>query len=201
MKKIIIGTIAIFFTGGFLTFFVFSGVDNEDKIFALAKPLAKIKNQEKLQAGGVKLAQSKTVAILFGGDMMFDRYIRQKNDGAGYENVFGDLGKLFNGSDCVVANLEGPVTDNKSVSIGSEFGAPNNYIFTFAPSVLSMLERNNFCTVNLGNNHIGNFGKDGIMQTKNLIRSSSLHYFGDTATKGEQRFFVENVKGVKIAFV
>src|SRR5262245_610499 len=49
--------------------------------------------------------------ILFGGDMMFDRTIRQTIDQKGGDFVFSCLDDIFRSNDIVVANLEGPITD------------------------------------------------------------------------------------------
>ena len=46
-------------------------------------------------------------------------------------------------NDLVVANLEGPITDNKSVSAGTAIGSANNYYFTFDPSLAPTLYKEN----------------------------------------------------------
>ncbi len=142
---------------------------------------------------------SKSVKILFVGDMMFDRYIRQATERKGNDFVFAGVKEILAEKDLVVGNLEGPITDKPSVSVGSEIGAHDNYIFTFDPIVASELWKNNIKLVNLGNNHILNFGADGLAQTKENLRSNKVDFFGDPT--GEKRIATWNKNGLKLAFV
>lgn len=146
-------------------------------------------------------AQKKDVTIIFGGDMMFDRYIRQMSVDKGYDHILADVSEKLNTADLVVANLEGPVTDSESQSLHSEIGSYDNYIFTFDPVVLETLKKNKMTLVNIGNNHISNFGTQGVTDTKRFIKEAGLNYFGDTGTTGEQRYYVKEINGQRIAFV
>ena len=202
MNKVIITVFAVLLTGAFLAFFAFSGVQPE-KVFSVSNNINKQQEQKEVLVvnNDKSFKDVNPVSILFGGDMMFDRYMRQTGENKGYGYIISDMTELFNEVDCVVANLEGPVTNNDSVSVNSEFGSPNNYRFTFDSVSVQTLKENNFCLVNLGNNHIGNFGVEGIVQTREFVRAGDLHYFGDTGVKDEQKYFIQNFDGVKIAFV
>jgi len=206
MHKIIITIGALTLTSIFLAFFTFQSVQIE-KVLSVSNVKNKQQIQEEINTSTIvnerynHFEDKKLVTILFGGDMMFDRYIRQMNKSRGYDYVISDMEELFDASDCVVANLEGPVTDNESVSIDSEFGSSDNYRFTFDTAVIQTLKDDNFCVVNLGNNHIGNFGVDGIVQTKKSAQAVGMHYFGNTGIVGEQRYFIQDFDNVKIAFV
>lgn len=146
--------------------------------------------------------QTGLVRLLFGGDMNFDRYIRTIGERNRYTSIFSDdVATLMQTSDCVIANLEGPVTEYASMSAGSIIGSPDNYIFTFDPQIIPVLKNHNFCMVNIGNNHIGNFGNDGIIQTKKYLTQSNLTYIGDTHTENEQRWFVREIGGVQFGFI
>ena len=69
--------------------------------------------------------------ILFGGDMMFDRDIRRAGEVHGYDYLLKSLEPLFSEVDLVVANLEGPITDYPSVSLGSAIGSRDNFFVYF----------------------------------------------------------------------
>lgn len=205
MNKIIVTVFALSLTGAFLAFFVFQGVQPE-KVLSVSDNANQQYTQEEViiseVAGDDKnFENQKPVKILFGGDMMFDRYIRRIAEQKGYTYSMSDLKDLFNENDCVIANLEGPVTENKSVSIGSEIGSPNNFRFTFDPAIISVLKDHNMCLTNIGNNHIGNFGLEGIAYTKKLLEDGMVHYIGDTGLKGEKRYFLEEINNVKLGFV
>jgi len=144
------------------------------------------------------------ITFIFAGDMMFDRHIRKhaqtKN---GYDFVLNDVTQMFNQADMVVANLEGPVTDYPSKSLGSAVGSTNNFLFTFDPKIISSLEKNNIKMVNLGNNHILNFGLDGLAQTYSYLDASKIKYFGN-AGQGDltpQRYVITEINGIKFGFV
>lgn len=148
-------------------------------------------------------ATPKTYKLLFGGDLMFDRDIRIRMQQRGVDFILQPLTPTFNNYDLVIANLEGPVTDNPSRSVGSAIGSSSNFIFTFDPSILPMLKQNKFEVVNLGNNHILNFGKDGVAQTKKYLDQNDIAYFGDTSTESHsaERIFIYELGEHTIAFV
>lgn len=145
---------------------------------------------------------SRSHTILFGGDVMFDRLIRQRIDQYGVNFVLEPLRAEFASSDLVVANLEGPITTNPSKSSGSVIGSTANYIFTFDPKIVPALKEFNL-TVNLGNNHIGNFGVDGIEQTKSFLKNGDVRFFGNTGTELEStdRIILIQVGSYKVGFV
>ncbi|MDH4330039.1 MAG: CapA family protein [Candidatus Moranbacteria bacterium] len=139
-------------------------------------------------------------SVLFVGDMMFDRWIRQVTERKGIDFVLGGVDRVLEKNDLVVGNLEGPITGNESVSVGTEFGSRENYIFTFPPETASNLQKKNIRLVSLGNNHIWNFGTDGLAETKKHLSNAGVEFFGDTGEDGE-RFVVREINGIKIAFV
>ncbi|OHB14361.1 MAG: hypothetical protein A2431_00730 [Candidatus Zambryskibacteria bacterium RIFOXYC1_FULL_39_10] len=122
------------------------------------------------------LYEKREVKILFVGDMNFDRYIRKVGENKGEDYIFSCISNFLNDSDLVVGNLEGPITNNPSVSLGSVIDTPNNYTFTFPPNTAKLLAKNNIKLVNLGNNHIGNFGNEGIVSTKKYLNDAGVNY-------------------------
>ncbi len=141
-----------------------------------------------------------TIDILFLGDMMFDRYIRQVSQQRGYNFPFGKLTELLQRNDLVVGNLEGPITDNISLSVNSKVGEKNNYIFTFDPQVSKVLAEQNIKLVNLGNNHILNFADSGVETTKKYLMQEGIDFFGDPNSESS-RLAIKDIKNRKIAFV
>ncbi|MBM3261428.1 CapA family protein [Candidatus Kaiserbacteria bacterium] len=117
-------------------------------------------------------------SVLFGGDLMFDRSVRTVMERRGDDVVFSCIAPLLQMHDLVVANLEGPITTHVSVSATTTPGHPDNMTFTFAPSTADLLYRHNIRAVNLGNNHITNFGAAGVHSTIAMLQSSGVDYFG-----------------------
>jgi len=116
--------------------------------------------------------------ILVVGDMMFDRYIRTVAETKGPDFLFSCVDPLLQEADFVIGNLEGPITANASVSQGSEIGSPDNFRFTFPTSTAELLFQHNIKAVSIGNNHIGNFGSEGISATRRFLTEAGVGYFG-----------------------
>lgn len=117
------------------------------------------------------------IALTFVGDMMFDRYIRERAERDGYELILRDVSVLFASSSFALGNLEGPITSNAPVADYRSDG-PDHYRFTFAPEVASVLRAAGFTAVSLANNHVENFGTDGINETRALLGEQGLLYTG-----------------------
>jgi len=144
-------------------------------------------------------SEKKDINILFTGDLMLDRGIRYfANKNGSYEFLFDKIYPLLSNQDLVVSNLEGPITNNKSISSGTIPGSSNNFIFTFAPETADTLYLENIKLVNLGNNHILNFSKSGLISTKNYLSKYGIEYFG---APNDSRSIVKEIEGIKIAFI
>ena len=137
--------------------------------------------------------------LLFVGDMFFDRYIRQVSEKHGSDFVFSCIDPLLKQADVVVGNLEGPITPHPSTSEGTAIGSPENYQFTFPTTTASILKRHNVQIVNIGNNHIGNYGAEGIRSTHDILSAAGSHYFGGLL--GDSLIYRTEIGGEKLSFV
>lgn len=142
----------------------------------------------------------KEISLIFVGDLMFDRTIRQISQKKGNDYIFEKINPFLNDSDAVIANLEGPITDNKSMSVGTVVGEKGHFSFTFDKSLTATLARNNIKVVDIGNNHILNFGKKGLNQTEEYLKESGVDYFGDPLQK-ENNHIIKEIAGIKVGFV
>jgi poly-gamma-glutamate capsule biosynthesis protein CapA/YwtB (metallophosphatase superfamily) len=141
------------------------------------------------------------IVLLFGGDVMLDRHIRQKAAVAGYSPILADFLELTAKVDAVVVNLEGPISDFPSRSIGSAVGSPNNFLFTFEPAVTGFLKEYNISIVNLGNNHILNFGASGLKQTYENLDRAGIEHFGFVGASERPSTLITTIKEVRFGFV
>ncbi len=138
---------------------------------------------------------------LFFGDVMLDRQNRVLMDRKGVGFFTEKLERLFWGQDLNVVNLEGPITDKPSVSVGQPVDNPNHFRFTFNPEqAINFLQANRINLVNIGNNHILNFHNEGLEQTKEILTKNNIGYFGDPLDLAKMST-VKNVGEQKIAFV
>lgn len=141
------------------------------------------------------------IRLIFTGDAMFDRHIRTNARQNGYDALVADLTPVLQSSDLVITNLEGPITSFESRSVGSEIGSTNNYIFTFDPEITQTLTKNNIRLVNLGNNHILNFGEKGLVQTINYLGQANIQYFGNTGTNLVSDTITLPIQNMSVTFV
>ncbi len=145
-----------------------------------------------------ELRPQQTARVIFGGDMMFDRSIRLAAEREGEDFILSCLDPILSGADLVVANLEGPITAEPSVSATSTIDTPENFTFTFPLSTAELLARHGIRMVNIGNNHIENFKIEGVHSTMQALENAGVAHFGDTV---EQRVANTEVRGVRLAFI
>lgn len=129
---------------------------------------------------------TRKLSVLFIGDMMFDRGVRSTVNKKSYEYVFGDSPLIFNKSDIVVGNLEGPITTYPSKTLLPDGTQHSDLlVFTFPTSTAQALKNNGVDIVTLANNHEQNFGRDGINLTKKYLSDADVSYFGDPENYGD----------------
>lgn len=137
--------------------------------------------------------------ILFVGDMFFDRYIRRVSESVGGDFIFSCIYPFLADSGFIVGNLEGPITENASVSVGTTPGDPLNFKFTFPTETAKLLKRNGVSAVSLGNNHSTNFGLSGLASTTKYLDEAGVGYFGGLS--GDEPIYRAEIDGVPVSLV
>jgi gamma-polyglutamate biosynthesis protein CapA len=137
--------------------------------------------------------------ILIVGDMNFDRYIREVMVEKGNDFIFSCIADTLKKTDLVLGNLEGPITNNPSISIGTEIGSPANYIFTFPSNTAQLLKNYNIKLVNIGNNHINDLKTEGFLSTKEYLKKSRINHVG--GLNGDEPIYRTKLGGTKISFI
>lgn len=159
---------------------------------------------ELLSAEDLKIETQKKdtqiVKLLFGGDLSFDRYIRRMGVQHGLGSILSELKSFFADYDAVIVNLESPITDDESVSMGSAIGSRDNYIFTSPAETAQVLSDHNLKIVNLGNNHILNFGEDGLNRTLDYLSAADIAHFGNMDSTSSS-YLVKEVDGIRLGLV
>lgn len=144
--------------------------------------------------------ESHEATLLFVGDLMFDRYIRTVLERSGEEAVLKDVAPLLAAADLTVGNLEGPVTAHPSQSQGTKVGDLTNMRFTFSPKIPGILRAYGFDVVSIGNNHINDFGAEGVLSTTSHLDAAGMRYVGDPTGVSTEPV-IEDVNGMHIAFI
>jgi poly-gamma-glutamate synthesis protein (capsule biosynthesis protein) len=147
-------------------------------------------------------AASEPITLVFGGDVMLDRAVRNKVGPLDYRIFDDTLTDILSSADIAIINLEGPVTTLPSISAPAPFLAPESYSFTFEPASLNELQRAGIDIVSLGNNHIRDRGPEGTQQSQLHLTNHSLQYFGipDTESTLFTRFEHEGMQFGFIAY-
>jgi capsule synthesis protein PGA_cap len=125
------------------------------------------------------------------GDISFNNI----NNGEICGNVLRDLAQSTDSCDIVIGNLEGPLTKfGKSVSGKCAIGG--------SPLGVKALTNAGIGAVCLANNHIMDYGREGLFETIKILESENIAYFGagDSKEEGCAERYVE-IKGKRIALL
>lgn len=138
----------------------------------------------------------KLVSGLFVGDVMLSRgvaYQIKKNNDLYYP--FKSITNLLLKNDFVFANLESPIIDGREIKSGE-------MVFRANEVLVPVLKELNFSIFSLANNHILNFGNDGLFKTMELLNNAGISTVG--AGKDEKEaynFKIIEKNGIKFAFL
>ena len=107
--------------------------------------------------------------IIFLGDICLSRSLRRKYVQKPYKIVSEEVKRFISGSDLVVGNLESPILVDQKQGI-------DHLLFYGLPS---MLNEFNFVNLfSLSNNHINDFGEDGVSETMYWLNKYDYSYNG-----------------------
>ncbi len=150
--------------------------------------------------------KEKGAEILFGGDVMLDRYMRVLARRGGVENFLDDVEEIFAARDATVLNFEGVVNKRKSVSEGKPQSDPRHFRFTFDPETVEKFIRQISSPLIIadGNNHSLDFGFAGFEESRAWYIKKNLDFFGDIR-RGDKpatnRVLRKTLGGREISFV
>lgn len=134
---------------------------------------------------GVETPQApKTLKLAFAGDIMMGTTYPEggnylpANDGA---EIFMDVAPIISEADFAAANLEGTLLDGPGQV--KKCGDPSLcYAFRMPTRYARHLVDAGFDFVGIANNHINDFGPDGLSSTQETLRKNGLLYAGLRAT-------------------
>jgi poly-gamma-glutamate synthesis protein (capsule biosynthesis protein) len=120
-----------------------------------------------LAADGTKEGgEADKTVLLFTGDILLDRGVRQYIEHRGTDALFTkQMDALLHSANIVVGNLECPATKIKAP-------VQKRYIFRAEPEWLLPLKKHGFTHLNLANNHAIDQGREGLTDTwENIVRA------------------------------
>lgn len=132
--------------------------------------------------------------IVFVGDFCLSGTAAETECSPQADVPWGELRKLFGDDASLVANLECPFTDARD-------GLPYKWAnLKMLPRQHDML--NGLSIAVLGNNHIGDFGSQGVIDTKAILKKKGIKFAGVGASLGEAlEPAITDVNGSKIGVV
>ncbi len=135
------------------------------------------------------------ITFLFFGDLMLDRYVytvaqQVKN----YNYLFLNFDLFLKGVNYREANLEGPI-GNADSEIKKK-----HMQFLFSPNFLKPLKKR-FEILGLANNHILDFGEDGFIQTKELLKKENILSFGNIKNQKNDLSIILKKNKIKVGLI
>lgn len=115
----------------------------------------------------------KQTSLIFTGDVMLGRSVMTKSLKINNLNYpFMNVANILRSADIVFSNLENPIIDN------CPYG-DSGFKFCADPKMIEGLKYAGVDIVNLANNHVLNYGKEGLIQTKKYLDLNGIKWVGD----------------------
>ncbi|MGB9808756.1 MAG: CapA family protein, partial [Caldanaerobacter sp.] len=189
---------ALFFlliVGVLMVFFKVSVDKGASKAVVLEQEENLLPAKENKNLGEEKVSQDIEIVLsavgdcTLGSDEKYSRYgsfdEELKKQNYDYSYFFKDVRPIFEKSDLVIANLEGPLTTSKE-------RADKEFAFKGDPSYAKILKEGKIDAVNLANNHSFDYGKQGFYDTVKALKKEGIGFFGYGYN------YITEAKGVKI---
>jgi poly-gamma-glutamate synthesis protein (capsule biosynthesis protein) len=136
---------------------------------------------------------STDVVLRFGGDLLLAGYYEESMGGGQPQGLDGFPGLA--GADVAMVNLECPITARGEKT-------PKPYNFRMTPRYVPALTAAGIDIVCLANNHIYDYGKEGLFDTISYLDSAGVRHVGAGRDAAEAyRPVMFNVRGTTVAFL
>lgn len=137
---------------------------------------------------------SKPLTLMFVGDIMLDRHVRERMASSGQEYPFAAFGSVTSSvhADLLIGNLEGAISARRP--------PVKSIDFAFDASIASLLKRIGFGALSLANNHSLDQGFPGYDDTRHALDSAGLVSFGHQV-KDDLPAVVIDVQGRRVALL
>ncbi|MEW6525130.1 MAG: CapA family protein [Spirochaetota bacterium] len=118
------------------------------------------------------IATSSGYGMLFIGDMMFEWAVKDIMQRYGTDYPLKKVKPFFQSFDFVMANLESPLTNNRTSLVYQK------YIFKAPPSIAFVIADAGITAVTLANNHMLDYGGTGLLDTLTSLSDAKVLYAG-----------------------
>lgn len=135
------------------------------------------------------------VRLAFVGDIMMGGKVDQLLRKNGYAYPFLHVAEFLQAADIAAGNLENPIT-------ARGIAQDKQYVFRTSPDAVPELAASGLDLFTLANNHVLDYGVEGLQDTMALLEQAGLHYVGAGADEAEAyRPVIMEKNGVSIAYL
>jgi len=137
-----------------------------------------------------------SISILITGDFCPHKRIEKEFLNGNYDSVYNGFQKISNDCDLIITNLECPLTlSNRPI----EKTGPN---LKAHPDCINGIKYAGFNIVALANNHILDYGEQGLMDTMGLCSANNISYVGAGKNLREaSKPLYKTINGIDIAII
>jgi poly-gamma-glutamate synthesis protein (capsule biosynthesis protein) len=129
------------------------------------------------------------------GDVLLDRGVRTMIKQKGIDYPFERTAPFLNSYDLTFCNLECPISKN-----GAPLSKP--YVFRGDPSFVEGLKKSGLKIFSLANNHTLDYGREALLETKEILECNGLHAVGAGNNQSEaSNGKIITKKGVNLVFL
>ena len=140
------------------------------------------------------LVRADEIVVQAVGDIMLGGRWGGFFDRVGYDYPFAATREILRQGDLTIGNLETPLTNR-----GREYGG-KRFRFRTSPAAASALKEAGFAVLTLANNHMLDYGVDGLADTVHVLDRAGLRHSGAGTDLAEaRRAVLLAVKGKRIA--
>ncbi len=126
-------------------------------------------------------AESGSITLVATGDLLLGGSAEATVRQHGFDYPYRDVADIFHSADIAMANLEAPLTRQ------AEPVEDKSYTFKVDPEAAAAMQRAGLTILTLANNHIGDFGPNGVTDTIAALRPHGLRYTGAGANLQQAR--------------
>ena len=138
------------------------------------------------------------VDLIAVGDLMLARGIKEKAKLYGWDYFFEKVKDILKSGDITFGVLDAPISNRGKPNPSKPKDSP---LFKTEPEVIFALKKAGFSVLCLANNHILDYGEEGLVDTIKYLKKAEISYFGAGKNENEARkpAIIEK-SGVKVAF-
>ena len=130
-------------------------------------------------------ARGGAVSVVSVGDILLGNASSTQLANQGYDWSFEHVQPLLGSADLVIGNLAAPVTTSTKKQAREK--GEKDYAYKLSHASAAALKRAGFHAVSLGNNHILDYGMNGLRDTLAILRTNDLVGFGAGDNEEEAR--------------